>query len=203
MKALALSLALLLCPLLAPAQESAAQVTDVQLADYQLGLEAGCRSSGRRRGDSPTKIEAYCGCVMKTLRDNVTGLYQKMHFEDQLRREVDLSSRQHREFSLVSIELDPPSEEVKAMGAEAHARILEALGRLLRGNTRAMDASCRLDNSRFALSADMEFTDVWADTSRNGVTARAPISIRYTGNTNAASIMTGWKGASMVLEDQG
>ncbi|HOY34892.1 hypothetical protein [Piscinibacter sp.] len=44
----------------------------------------------------------------------------------------------------------------------------------------------RLDNSRFALSADMEFTDVWADTSRNGVTARAPISIRYTGNTNAA-----------------
>ena len=74
-----------------------------------------------------------------------------MHFEDQLRREVDLSSREHREFSLVSIELDPPSEEVKAMGAEAHARILEALGRLLRGNTRAMDASCRLDNSRFAV----------------------------------------------------
>ena len=87
----------------------------------------------------------------QTLRDNVTGLYQKMHFEDQLRREVDLSSREHREFSLVSIELDPPSEEVKAMGAEAHARILEALGRLLRGNTRAMDASCRLDNSRFAV----------------------------------------------------
>ena len=24
-----------------------------------------------------------------------------------------------------------------------------------------------------------------------------------TGNTNAASIMTGWKGAEMVLEDQG
>jgi diguanylate cyclase (GGDEF)-like protein len=87
----------------------------------------------------------------QTLRDNVTGLYQKMHFEDQLRREVDLSSREHREFSLVSIALDPPSEEVKAMGTEAHTRILEALGRLLRGNTRAMDASCRLDNSRFAV----------------------------------------------------
>jgi hypothetical protein len=44
----------------------------------------------------------------------------------------------------------------------------------------------RLDNSRFALSADMEFTDVWADTSRAGVTARAPISIRYTSNANPA-----------------
>lgn len=87
----------------------------------------------------------------QTLRDNVTGLYQKIHFEDQLRREVDLSSREHREFSLVSIALDAPSDEIKALGSEANTRILEALGRLLRGNTRAMDASCRLDNSRFAV----------------------------------------------------
>jgi diguanylate cyclase (GGDEF)-like protein len=87
----------------------------------------------------------------QSLRDSVTGLYQKIHFEDQLRREVDLSSREHREFSLVSIELDPPGEEVSAFGAAARTRILEALGRLLRGNTRAMDASCRLDESRFAV----------------------------------------------------
>lgn len=87
----------------------------------------------------------------QSLRDNVTGLYQKVHFEDQLRREVDLSSREHREFSLVAIELDPLSDEALAMGAVARTRILEALGRLLRGNTRAMDASCRLDESRFAV----------------------------------------------------
>lgn len=44
----------------------------------------------------------------------------------------------------------------------------------------------RLDNTRFALKTDLEFLDDWADTSRTGVTARAPISIRYTGNTNPA-----------------
>lgn len=87
----------------------------------------------------------------QSLRDTVTGLYQKMHFEDQLRREVDLSSREHREFSLVSIELDALSPEAQSMGPAARTRILEALGRLLRGNTRAMDASCRLDDSRFAV----------------------------------------------------
>lgn len=87
----------------------------------------------------------------QALRDSVTGLYQPAHFEDQLRREVDLSSREHREFSLVSIALDPPDEEVRALGPAARTRILEALGRLLRGNTRAMDASCRLDDSRFAV----------------------------------------------------
>jgi diguanylate cyclase (GGDEF)-like protein len=87
----------------------------------------------------------------QTLRDSATGLYQRLHFDDQLRREVDLSSREHREFALVSISLDPLSDEVKALGGDARARVLEALGRLLRGNTRAMDASCRLDEDRFAV----------------------------------------------------
>jgi diguanylate cyclase (GGDEF)-like protein len=87
----------------------------------------------------------------QSLRDSVTGLYQRAQFDDQLRREVDLSSREHREFSLVSIAVDGPADEVRALGEAAMNRILEALGRLLRGNTRAMDASCRLDGSRFAV----------------------------------------------------
>ena len=85
------------------------------------------------------------------LRDTETGLYQRVHFEDQLRREVDLSMREHREFALVSITLDPPSDKAAALGAAARARILDALGRLLRSNTRAMDASCRVDDDHFAV----------------------------------------------------
>ncbi|MES2956724.1 MAG: diguanylate cyclase [Pseudomonadota bacterium] len=86
-----------------------------------------------------------------TLRDSETGLYNRAHFEDQLRREVDLSTREHREFALVSIELDPPPADVVALGSAARVRVYEALGRLLRGNTRAMDASCRFDETRFAV----------------------------------------------------
>ena len=85
------------------------------------------------------------------VRDAATGLYQHLHFDDQLRREVDLSSREHREFALVSIAIDPFDAAVAALGPQAPVRILESLGRLLRGNTRAMDASCRLDENRFAI----------------------------------------------------
>lgn len=85
------------------------------------------------------------------LRDGVTGLYQRGHFDDQLRREVDLSSREHREFALVSVALDPLSDAARAAGPEARQRVLEALGRLLRSNTRAMDASCRMTDDRFAV----------------------------------------------------
>lgn len=85
------------------------------------------------------------------LRDAATGLYTRPHFEDQLRREVDLSTREHREFALVLIEIDPFAERVRELGVAAQARVFDAMGRLLRGNTRAMDASCRLDERLFGV----------------------------------------------------
>lgn len=87
----------------------------------------------------------------QALRDPASGLYRRAHFEDQLRREVDLSTREHREFAIVFIELDPLPEKVRALGDAGAQRVLEALGRLLRSGTRAMDASCRYDERRFAV----------------------------------------------------
>lgn len=87
----------------------------------------------------------------QALRDPASGLNTRAHFEDQLRREADLSTREHREFALVLVELDPPTEAVQTLGAPARAHVLEAVGRLLRGGTRAMDASCRFDDNRFAV----------------------------------------------------
>ena len=87
----------------------------------------------------------------QALRDPASGLYSRAHFEDQLRREVDLSTREHREFALVLITIDPLSEPVRVAGVNGQARVLEAMGGLLRSGTRAMDASCRLDEGRFAV----------------------------------------------------
>jgi diguanylate cyclase (GGDEF)-like protein len=85
------------------------------------------------------------------LRDQASGLYSRAHFDDQMRRELDLSSREHREFALVYMVLDPVSNPTLAGGGCGHDRICEAMGRLLRGNTRAMDASCRIDDRHFAV----------------------------------------------------
>ncbi len=87
----------------------------------------------------------------QALRDPASGLYRRAHFDDQLRREVDLSTREHREFAIVFIELDPESPKARALGAAGGQRVLQAMGQLLRGGTRAMDASCRYDERRFAV----------------------------------------------------
>ncbi|MGA0611827.1 GGDEF domain-containing protein [Caldimonas sp. KR1-144] len=97
----------------------------------------------------------------ETLRNEVEGrgpqregarLYPVEQFDDHLRREIDLSMREHREFALVLVALDPvppgtPSHEPN----HGRERVIEALGRLLRSNTRAMDAPCRLGPERFAV----------------------------------------------------
>lgn len=80
----------------------------------------------------------------QAMRDPATGLYTRAHFEDQLRREADLSAREQREFSIVFVELDPQTDGPVEP-------LLEALAHQLRGGTRAMDASCRYDGSRFAV----------------------------------------------------
>jgi diguanylate cyclase (GGDEF)-like protein len=87
----------------------------------------------------------------QALRDGPTGLYKRSHFEDQLRREVDLTNREHREFALVLIRVDPLNPKCLTFGEAAQVRIQEAMGRLLRSNTRAMDVSSRLEDNLFAV----------------------------------------------------
>mgnify|MGYP001240486136 FL=1 len=44
----------------------------------------------------------------------------------------------------------------------------------------------RLDPAALALQHDMVSTDIWADTTQAGVTARAPLALRYTGHDDPA-----------------
>ncbi len=122
------------------------EVTAVRQRDAQLALALRQLEQQQEAGEELRRETQDSG-----LRDAVTGLIQNVHFEDQLRREVDLSSREHREFSLVSISIDPAFGAAQSLGAPARLRVVEALGRLLRGNTRAMDASCRVADDHFAV----------------------------------------------------
>ena len=85
------------------------------------------------------------------VRDGISGLYHRAHFEEQLRREADLSSREQREFALVAVAIDNLDDILRVHGAQGAERVVEALGRLLRANTRAMDSPCRLGGDRFVV----------------------------------------------------
>lgn len=85
------------------------------------------------------------------LRDPLTGVYAREHFEGQVRREIEISEREHREFALVTVEVDDFEALVAEHGVAAGERVLQVVGLQLRASTRAMDAPCRLGNQRFAV----------------------------------------------------
>lgn len=72
-------------------------------------------------------------------------------FEDHLRRELDLSSRERREFALLLIEIDAAPADAPPHADDVLAAIADGVDRLVLGNTRAMDASARLSPSRSAV----------------------------------------------------
>jgi diguanylate cyclase (GGDEF)-like protein len=128
-----------LCSLWSDQRDAQRRESQLQAALAQLEQQQRANESLRRE------------LADQALRDPASGLYTRAHFDDQLRRELDLSTREHREFAIVFIEIDPLGDKARALGDAARERVLEAMGRLLRGGTRAMDASCRLDDQRFTV----------------------------------------------------
>ena len=83
-------------------------------------------------------------------RDASSGLPTRAHFDEQLKREIDLSQREQRDFALVMLQLDAPAGPA-ARDADVRDAVLESVGRVLKAGTRVMDACCRLDADRFAV----------------------------------------------------
>lgn len=84
-------------------------------------------------------------------RDPLTGVYAREHFQGQVRREIEVSTRELREFALVLVEVDGFDALVAEHGEAVGERILQGIGLQLRASTRAMDAPCRLGRERFAV----------------------------------------------------
>lgn len=69
---LAFLTAALLMPTPSAAQRTAVTATAQEIRTYKFGLELGCRDGGARKGDSRDQVDAFCGCVVKTLDRVVT-----------------------------------------------------------------------------------------------------------------------------------
>ena len=84
-------------------------------------------------------------------KSEVVGHEWAAQLKEQLRREIDLSIREHREFALAIIALDPLPAELELSKESAQELALETMARILRDNTRAMDAVCRIGERCFAV----------------------------------------------------
>lgn len=81
----------------------------------------------------------------------MTELFRSEHFDEHARRELALSSREHREFAVVLLMLDRSAALEQRFGAGAVQHVMDAVGQILRTNTRAMDVISRVGSDRYAI----------------------------------------------------
>jgi diguanylate cyclase (GGDEF)-like protein len=110
----------------------------------------------------------------QSIRDPLTGLFNRRYLEETLDREVARAARGGSNFSLMMIDVDHFKEFNDDYGHEAGDTVLAAVGRLLRDRSRVEDIACRYGGEEFVLvmpGASAEVAAKRAEEVREGIRA--------------------------------
>ena len=107
----------------------------------------------------------------QSVRDHLTGLFNRRYMEETLERELLRASRQQLSLGIIMMDVDDFKQFNDTRGHAAGDTILRELGNLLLGNVRGEDIPCRYGGD--------EFTIVLPDASKEMTRERADIICKY------------------------
>ena len=103
----------------------------------------------------------------QSIRDPLTGLYNRRYMEESLEREMSRANRNKKSLALIMMDIDHFKRFNDAFGHQAGDSLLRALGDFLKKRTRGQDIACRWGGEEFAL--------VLSDASLDSALQRAEI----------------------------
>jgi diguanylate cyclase (GGDEF)-like protein len=87
----------------------------------------------------------------QSIRDPLTGLFNRRYMEETLDRELSRAERERRALSLILLDIDRFKQFNDSFGHEAGDTVLASLGMLLRAMSRVGDVACRYGGEEFVL----------------------------------------------------
>jgi diguanylate cyclase (GGDEF)-like protein len=87
----------------------------------------------------------------QSIRDPLTGLFNRRYMEETLERELRRAERGHHQVGVMMLDIDHFKEFNDTFGHEAGDVLLRDFGRLLRSNMRGEDVACRYGGEEFVL----------------------------------------------------
>ena len=115
----------------------------------------------------------------QAMRDWLTGLHNRRHFDDALRGEIARAERARDNLTLALLDIDHFKSFNDAFGHEAGDEVLKAVASELRGFVRSYDLACRVGGEELALllpRAPIEETRVRLDLLRERI---GTLSLRH------------------------
>lgn len=100
-----------------------------------------------------------------SIRDSLTGLFNRRYLEESLEREIAGAKRSGAQLAVFMLDADHFKRFNDQFGHEAGDAVLRALGRTLKGAVRASDLACRFGGEEFTvvlIGADAESARKWA-----------------------------------------
>lgn len=108
----------------------------------------------------------------QSIKDPLTGLYNRRHMEHSLHRELDLSLRNNEQGSIVMIDVDHFKNFNDTYGHLAGDAVLKGLGSYLKKHIRSSDVACRYGGEEFILilpNTNAEQSQIRGEVLRAGV----------------------------------
>jgi diguanylate cyclase (GGDEF)-like protein len=87
----------------------------------------------------------------QSIRDPLTGLFNRRYMEETLERELRRAERDHHPVGILVLDVDHFKRVNDTFGHDGGDAVLAGLGTLLAGNTRGGDIACRLGGEEFVL----------------------------------------------------
>ncbi|SMY07912.1 diguanylate cyclase [Flavimaricola marinus] len=115
----------------------------------------------------------------QSIRDPLTGLFNRRYFMDAMRREVSVASRKGASFGLISFDVDKFKNFNDNHGHDAGDMVLRSIGQVLSDVIGAADVPCRMGGEEFAIlmpGADAQAASKLAEALRE---AMPELRVRY------------------------
>ncbi len=108
----------------------------------------------------------------QSIRDQLTGLFNRRYMEESLERELRRAARTRRQVGIILLDLDRFKAINDTYGHEAGDKVLRAIGQFLQGRTREEDIACRYGGEEFVFvlpEASLDSTRLRAEQLREEV----------------------------------
>jgi diguanylate cyclase (GGDEF)-like protein/PAS domain S-box-containing protein len=139
---------------------------DTKITAQELSLSA---TFAEQIGLSIANIRLREALRNQSIRDSVTGLFNRRYLEETLDREVHRAARSAQGLGIIMLDLDHFKRFNDTFGHDAGDLVLKNVGTFLSKNTRADDIACRYGGEEFVLvlpNASLEATEMRAQKMR-------------------------------------
>ena len=126
-------------------------VSNVYLVGGEKVIQCNIRDITERKHAQDALIQSQALLLEQSVRDHLTGLFNRRYMEETLSRELLRAARKDLQLGIIMLDMDDLKRFNDAFGHAAGDEILRRLGSLLLSQVRGEDIACRYGGDEFLL----------------------------------------------------